>query len=128
MSVNVPRAAAHGWSPRAGSSEHAPCYGRDMRRFVRVAHRHGWEVELVEPDSAPETKTLASRDEALAYAESLDPDWIEIGDIVGLDTPAQQHSWTTLRRGENGSYSPSLLRWQVKRKHLEPREPDLTDN
>jgi hypothetical protein len=91
---------------------------------VRVANRHGWEVEVVGSGGVVESKTLASRDEALAYAESLEPDWIEIGDIVGLDTPAQQHSWTTLRRGDNGSYEPSLLRWQAERRRLEPREPN----
>lgn len=61
-----------------------------------------------------ETRTLASRDEALAYAESLQPDWIEIGDLVALDTPDQRHSWTTLRRGANGTYETSQLRWQAK--------------
>jgi hypothetical protein len=95
-----------------------------MPRFVRVANRHGWEVEVVGSAGTLESKALASRDEALAYAESLEPDWIEIGDIVGLDTPAQQHSWTTLRRGDNGSYEPSLLRWQAERRHVEPREPN----
>jgi hypothetical protein len=95
-----------------------------MLGFVRVANRHGWEVEVVGPAGVVESKTLASRDEALAYAESLEPDWIEVGDIIGLDTPTQQHSWTTLQRQESGSYSPSLLRWQAKRRHLETSEPN----
>ena len=81
---------------------------------MRVANRHGWEVEVVGSAGAIESKTLASRDEALAYAESLEPEWIEIGDIVALDSPAQQHSWTTLRRGPNGRYETSPLRWQAK--------------
>jgi hypothetical protein len=89
---------------------------------VRVANRHGWEVELLGSAGVVESKTLASRDEALAYAESLEPDWIEIGDIVALDTPAQQHSWTTLRRGANGRYEKSQLRWQAERGSLERRE------
>lgn len=63
-----------------------------------------------------DSKAFASRAEALAYAESLEPDWIEIGDIVALDTPAQQHSWTTLRRGADGRYQASQLRWQAGRR------------
>lgn len=89
---------------------------------MRVANRHGWEVEVVGSAGVVESKTFASRDEALAYAESLEPDWIEIGDIVALDTPAQQHSWTTLHRGANGTYETSLLRWQAERSRLKPRE------
>jgi hypothetical protein len=89
---------------------------------VRVANRHGWEVEVVGSAGVVQSKTLASRDEALAYAESLEPDWIEIGDTVALDTPAQQHSWTTLRRGANGRYETSQLRWQAERRRVKPRE------
>ena len=91
---------------------------------MRVANRHGWEVEVVGSAGVVESKTLASRDEALAYAESLDPDWIEIGDIVALDTPAQQHSWTTLRRGVNGRYETSPLRWQAERSRVKRSESD----
>jgi hypothetical protein len=94
-----------------------------MTGFVRVANRHGWEVEVVGTTGVVESKTLASRSEALAYAESLEPDWIEIGDITGLDTPAQQHSWTTLRRRKDGSYAPSLLRWQSGRRQPVTGEP-----
>ena len=83
--------------------------------FVRVAHRHGWEVEIVESVRAVEPESLASREEALAYARSLGPDWIEIGDIIGLGTSAQQHSWTTLRRRPDGSYEPSPLRMASQR-------------
>jgi hypothetical protein len=85
-----------------------------MPTFVRVAHRQGWEVEVVQHAGVVESETLASREEALAYAKSLGPDWIEVGDIVGLGTPAQQHSWTTLRRGADGLYAPSTLKWQAK--------------
>jgi hypothetical protein len=91
--------------------------------FVRVANRHGWEVEVVGPAGVVKSTTLPSRQEALRYAESLEPEWIEVGDITGLDTPTQQHSWTTLQRQEDGSYAPSLLRWQAKRRHLESSEP-----
>ena len=82
--------------------------------FVRIAHRQGWVVEVVRAGGVVESDTLASREEALAFAESLAPDWIEIGDIVGLGTPAQQHSWSTLRRRPDGSYLPSALRWRGK--------------
>lgn len=90
-------------------------YRRRVPRFVRVANRRGWEVEVVQSAAIVETRTLASRGEALAYAESLQPDWIEIGDLVDVDTPGQRHSWTTLRRGPDGTYETSLLRWQAKR-------------
>ena len=69
-----------------------------------------------------ESNALASRNEALAYAECLEPDWIGIGDIVALDTAAQHHSWTTLRRGANGRYETSQLRWQAERRRLKARE------
>lgn len=85
-----------------------------MPTFVRVAHRQGWEVEVIQPAGAVELETFASREDALAYAKSLGPDWIEVGDSVGLGTPAQQHTWTTLRRGADGSYAPSTLKWQAK--------------
>ncbi|HET7419017.1 MAG TPA: hypothetical protein VFL27_01395 [Candidatus Dormibacteraeota bacterium] len=85
-----------------------------MARFVRVAHRQGWEVEIVGTDGATATATLGSRQEALAYAMTLSPDWIEVGDIEGLDTPDQHHVWTMLRRRDDGSYAPSPLRWQPK--------------
>lgn len=95
-----------------------------MPRFVRVANRRGWEVEVVGSAGAVESTTLASRNEALAYAESLEPDWIEIGDIVGLDTPSQQHTWTTLRRGADGRYEASPLRWRGEGRTLKPGESD----
>jgi hypothetical protein len=83
-----------------------------MPDFVRVAHRHGWEVEIVGSAGGVESKGFASREEALSHAESLGPEWIEVGDLVGLDTPDQHHSWTTLRRRQDGTYAPSPLRWQ----------------
>ena len=82
--------------------------------FVRIAHRQGWVVEVVRAGGVVESDTLASREEALSYAEALAPDWIEIGDIVGLGTPAQQHSWSTRRRSPDGTYLPSALRWRGK--------------
>lgn len=110
ISENLTRDAARAVLSRH-QARHMRCYRQVMLRFVRVVNRHGWEVEVVGSAGVVEVKTLASRGEALEYAESLEPEWIEIGDIVGLDAPAQQHSWTTLRRGDNGSYAPSLLRW-----------------
>ena len=100
-----------------------PWYLLGVTQFVRVVNRHGWEVEVVGPAGAVQSQILASRDEALAYAQSLDPAWIEIGDVIALDTPAQQHSWTTLRRGTDGSYTPTLLRWQSKHVGRDPRVP-----
>ncbi len=82
-----------------------------MPTFVRVAHRQGWEVEVVRAGQPVETEILASREEALGLAESMAPDWIEVGDIVGLGTAEQHHSWTTLRRRPDGSYAPSGLHW-----------------
>jgi hypothetical protein len=82
-----------------------------MPLFVRVVHRQGWEVEVVRADQQVETEILASREEALSRAESIAPDWIEVGDIVGLGTAEQHHSWTTLRRRPDGSYGQSGLHW-----------------
>jgi hypothetical protein len=82
-----------------------------MPVFVRVVHRQGWEVELVQAGQRVEKEILASREEALSLAESMAPDWIEVGDIVGLGTADQHHSWTTLRRGRDGSYAASDLHW-----------------
>ena len=82
--------------------------------FVRVAHRQGWDVERVGEGGAVSKQTLATREEALELARSLDPQWIEVGEITGLGTPEQQHRWTTLRRRADGSYAPSGLRWGGK--------------
>jgi len=82
--------------------------------FVRVVHRHGWQVETVRDAGVVESVMLASREEAIEYAESLAPEWIEVGDITGLETPAQQHAWTTLRRRADGSYATSALKWQAR--------------
>lgn len=82
-----------------------------MATFVRVAQRQGWDVELVTAGRQVETHTLASREEALALAEALAPDWIEVGEIEGLGTPGQRHAWSTLRRGPDGRYAASELRW-----------------
>ena len=91
------------------------CYLPAMPMFVRVAHRRGWEVEVVKPGQPVEKAALASREEALAYAQTMEPDWIEVGDIVGLGTSAQHHSWTTLHRQADGSYAQSALRWGGRR-------------
>lgn len=86
-----------------------------MATFVRVVHRHGWQVEVVGDLGAVDSFTCSSREEALRRAKSLAPDWIEVGDIVGLDTPDQHHAWTTLRRRADGSYALSPLKWQTRR-------------
>ena len=83
-----------------------------MPIFVRVAHRKGWEIETFKGAGVVEASTRRSREEALRLAMSLNPDWIEVGDIVGLDTPDQHHAWSTLRRQADGSYAPSPLKWQ----------------
>jgi hypothetical protein len=80
-------------------------------KFVRVVHRKEWEVEVVSEGGAVEAVVRGSRGEALDHAMTLRPDWIEVGDIVGLDTPEQHHEWTTLSRQPDGSYAPSRLRW-----------------
>jgi hypothetical protein len=82
--------------------------------FVRVAHRQGWDVEVVGGAGEVAVETLPSRVAALDRARSLEPDWIEVGDIVGLGTESQHHSWTTLRRRPDGTYAPSGLRWGGK--------------
>jgi hypothetical protein len=87
-----------------------------MPKFVRVVHRQGWEVELVRAGEPVESEILASREEALSRAESMAPDWIEVGDIVGLGTVEQHHSWTTLRRSQDGTYMVSGLHWGEARK------------
>lgn len=82
-----------------------------MPVFVRIAHRKGWEVEVVRAGEPPAVETFESREAALAKAESIAPDWIEVGDIVGLGTESQHHRWSTLRRSADGTYLASGLRW-----------------
>lgn len=81
-------------------------------KFVRVVHRQGWEVEVVGDGGAVVAATRGTRREALDDAMALAPDWIEVGDIAGLDTPGQHHEWTTLRRMRDGSYAASPLHWR----------------
>lgn len=83
-----------------------------MPTFIRVAHRQGWQVDTLEGTNVVESSVLSTREDALEYAKSLAPDWIEVGDIRALDTPDQQHVWTTLRRQADGTYAPSPLKWQ----------------
>jgi len=83
-----------------------------MQHFIRVAHRKGWEIEVFKGTEMVQSSTVGTKEEALRYAESLEPDWIEVGDIANLDAPDQHHVWTTLRRLPDGSYAPSPLRWQ----------------
>jgi hypothetical protein len=85
-----------------------------MPTFVRVVHRQGWQIDTITGTSVVESSIRETRAEALEYAKSLAPDWIEVGDIRGLDTPDQQHVWTTLRRQSDGTYVPSPLKWHRK--------------
>ena len=87
---------------------------REVQIFVRVAHRQGWQVDKIEGTNIVESSIRKTRAEALEYAQSMSPEWIEVGDIQGLDTPDQQHVWTTLRRQPDGTYLPSPLKWQRK--------------
>jgi hypothetical protein len=77
--------------------------------FIRVVRRRGWEVELVE---SGEVRVFDSREAAMAFAQTLNPDWIELG-VVALqsETAPQHHRWTTLRRQSDGSYRDSGLGW-----------------
>ncbi len=71
-------------------------------------------MELIRDDGVVEKVTRDTREEALAYAESLAPRWIEVGDISALGTPDQRHTWTTLRRRPDGTYAKSPLRWESR--------------
>ena len=59
-----------------------------------------------------ETSNFASREQALEQARSLQPAWIEVGEVV-YATPEvpQHHRWTTLRRRPDGTYAASGLAW-----------------
>ncbi len=80
--------------------------------FVRVVHRIGWDLEVVGTEGQIDTSNFADRQGALDRARDLQPDWIEVGEVVPAagDVP-QHHSWTTLRRQRDGSYQPSALNW-----------------
>jgi hypothetical protein len=79
--------------------------------FVRVVHRQGWDVELVE-GAGVRKENFPDREAALEYARSLSPDWIELGEVeFAHDDVPQHHRWTTLRRNLDGSYAPSNLKW-----------------
>jgi hypothetical protein len=81
--------------------------------FVRVVHRQGWDVELIEQERK---RNFPSRAEALAFAESQQPDWIELGVVVHAAGPLpQHHQWTTLRRQPDGRYAESGLSWGGRR-------------
>jgi hypothetical protein len=79
---------------------------------MRVVHRKGWQVEEVGEGGAVSTRSFAGREDALAFARSLEPDWIELGEVVYATAEApQHHRWTTLRRRPDGTYAPSPLAW-----------------
>ncbi|HZU17966.1 MAG TPA: hypothetical protein VFD01_15365 [Candidatus Dormibacteraeota bacterium] len=76
--------------------------------FVRVVQREAWEVEV--PGKA--TRSFASEREAMAFARSLMPAWVEVGVVVpAREGVPRHHRWTTLRRSQAGSYVVSGLRW-----------------
>jgi hypothetical protein len=79
--------------------------------FIRVVHRRGWDVEVVEADRI-DKRNFPEREQALEFARSLGPEWIELGEVVaaGQDLP-QHHRWTTLRRSAGGDYLRSGLNW-----------------
>jgi hypothetical protein len=80
--------------------------------FVRVVHRRGWDVEEVGEGGAVETRNFGAREQALEFAQSLAPDWIEVGEVVYATSEApQHHRWTTLRRRADGTYAASPLAW-----------------
>jgi hypothetical protein len=100
-------------------------------RFVRVVHRRGWDVEEVtaENPAEPSTRNFRSREEALAHARELEPDWIEVGEVVAASeqTP-QHHRWTTLRRGSDGKYTASALNWGGATQRNRRAAPDTPSN
>ena len=60
----------------------------------------------------PETSNFPSREAALAHARSLEPEWIEVGEVVPASAHLpQHHRWTTLRRRADGAYAPAGLSW-----------------
>jgi hypothetical protein len=78
-------------------------------KFVRVVHRQGWDVELV---GGGEKRNFGTRDEAVAFAEGEQPDWIELGEVVpAAGEVPQHHRWRTLRRRPDGSYAEVGLNW-----------------
>ena len=80
--------------------------------FVRVVHRVGWDVEVVREDGSVETENLPERDAALEHAKLLEPEWIELGEVVRqTDEAPQHHRWKTLRRLPGGEYAESGLNW-----------------
>ena len=68
--------------------------------FVRVVHRQGWDVELVDRGV---TRNFPSREEAMAFAQGERPDWIEVVEVV--------YPTETLRRRQDGTYQDSGLGW-----------------
>ncbi|MGH7777836.1 MAG: hypothetical protein ACREPI_11770 [Candidatus Dormibacterales bacterium] len=87
--------------------------------FVRVVHRQGWDVEVVDRG---ETRNFGARREALSFAESLEPDWIEVGEVVAaVPGVPQHHRWTSLRRNAAGVYAESRLAWGGPGRGAAPR-------
>jgi hypothetical protein len=77
--------------------------------FVRVVHREGWDVELVEEGLVC---NFATREQALACATEQEPAWIEVGEVSMMSADeAGAHIWTTLQREQDGGYRESGLSW-----------------
>ena len=84
--------------------------------FIRVVHRKGWDVEQVGQEGEVQTHNFAGRDDALDFARTFEPEWIELGEVVPATAEApQHHRWTTLRRANDGSYVASGLAWGGRR-------------
>ena len=92
---------------------HSGMGGGDVRApatlYIRVVHREGWDVELIEQGRI---RNFATREEAMACATEQHPAWIEVGEVTELtgDQPGH-HVWTTLQREQDGGYRESGLSW-----------------
>ncbi len=79
-----------------------------------MVHRRGWDVEVVDRSELA-TSNFLSRDAALAHARALEPEWIELGEVVPAQgSLPQHHRWTTLRRRPDGGYAAAGLNWGGK--------------
>ena len=69
-------------------------------RVTEVPSQGVWKVD------AEVTTSFPDRAAALAFAHSLAPEWLEIGEVR-----EGRHVWRTLRRMPDGGYAESRLRW-----------------
>lgn len=98
-----------GWRHPSHSGQGGGGFREPATLFVRVVHREGWDVELIEQGRI---WNFATREEALACATEQEPAWIEVGEVTELieDQPSR-HVWTTLQREQDGGYRESGLSW-----------------